>query len=246
VKQQDIAKITQNFLALKRKYFPRKFSASQHDLDDLLIEIKGAEDLRKPIRNRGQKAAAELKFIDETLKLLDLFGVKIFARIWIKGIGKPFVGRSVYTTTIDHMFRTFNLYAFSNNATGIAIADFRNPSLNSTISHTILTRKMKATGDEFPHVLEVPVFGHSENHAILQIADTVCSAILYPISMNVFCKGHVKNGHVHARDAFFKTRYSKRVKNLQFFSLISGSKHGSISVHDGIEVPKRTARHLFG
>ena len=185
--QGHITPLTKEFLNIKRKYFPKLFANSTHDLNDLLREIKGADDLRKPIRKKGKHATAQLKFIDEVLGLLVKYDVKLFSRIWVKGIARPFKGMSIYTITIHHLFRAFNDFLGKQKSTGIAIADFRNLQLNSPISHTILTRKMKANGDEFPNILELPVFGHSQNHAMLQIADAISSAILFPMAMHTYC-----------------------------------------------------------
>jgi hypothetical protein len=32
----------------------------------------------------------------------------------------------------------------------------------------------------------MPTFGHSENHAGLQLADLVCSALLFPMAMDAY------------------------------------------------------------
>ena len=245
IEQKNITPLTKEFLNIKRKYFPKLFANSTHDLNHLLHEIKGADDLRKPIRKKGKHATAQLRFIDDVLSLLATYDVKLFSRIWVKGIAKPFKGMSIYTITIHHLFRAFNDFLAKRGCTGIAIADFRNLQLNSPISHTILTRKLKASGDEFPNILELPVFGHSQNHAMLQIADVISSTILFPMATHTFCNGHVRNKLLHARDGFFKIRFGKRIKNLQVSYSSRGRKHYGISVDDGLEKPKRTAGLLF-
>jgi Protein of unknown function (DUF3800) len=245
IEQKNITPLTKEFLDVKRKYFPKLLTNSTHDLNHLLHEIKGADDLRKPIRKKGKHATAQLRFIDDVLGLLVKYDVKLFSRIWVKGIAKPFKGMSIYTITIHHLFRAFNDFLAKRGCTGIAIADFRNLQLNSPISHTILTRKLKASGDEFPNILELPVFGHSQNHAMLQIADVISSTILFPMATHTFCNGHVRNRLLHPRDGFFKIRFSRRIKNLQVSYSSKGRRHHGISVDDGLEKPKRTAGLLF-
>jgi hypothetical protein len=39
--------------------------------------------------------------------------------------------------------------------------------------------------------MEVPSFGHSDNHAGLQLADLICSAFLWPMAMHAYCEGHI-------------------------------------------------------
>jgi hypothetical protein len=245
VRQADAIPLTRDFLNIKRKYFPKKLSNAKHDLDHILIEIKGAADLRSHIRKNGAKAKAQLKFADDILATLKQYDVKIFSRIWIKGPGKQFSGRSVYTRTVQELCRAYSHFLDGQQATGVLIGDFRNPRLNSTIAHTIFTRKMKATGDEFPRILELPTFAHSENHAALQIADVVSSAMLYPMALDKFCRGHINSGHVNNNDAMIAHRFSKRIKNLQFRYSLKNKRIFSISVNDGILSPKRTAWTLF-
>ena len=51
-------------------------------------------------------------------------------------------------------------------------------------------------GDQYPHVLEMPTYGHSENHVGLQLADVICSALLFPMAVSAYCVGTVTNLHV--------------------------------------------------
>ncbi len=83
----DAAKVrslTLDFLNLKRQYFPKKFGNGNHQLDDVLVEIKGS-DLRSTIRQHGAHADATLKFIDDTLDLLRANEARLFATVWVKG-----------------------------------------------------------------------------------------------------------------------------------------------------------------
>ena len=64
--------------------------------------------------------------------------------------------------------------------------------------------------------LELPTFGHSENHAGLQVCDLVCSALLYPIACFAYCTGHVNNVHVQPRAADLRHRYGRSLKALQY------------------------------
>jgi hypothetical protein len=66
------------------------------------------------------------------------------------------------------------------------------------VSHSIFTQKFKAEGDQYPRVLEMPTFGHSNNHVGIQIADLLASALLYPMATCAYCRGHVSNVHVDA------------------------------------------------
>ncbi|WP_407943568.1 DUF3800 domain-containing protein [Maribrevibacterium harenarium] len=50
----NIIDLTHDFLALKRQFNPALCRSLTHDLDIVRHEIKGAEDLRKPIRKKNR------------------------------------------------------------------------------------------------------------------------------------------------------------------------------------------------
>ena len=240
----DLAKlpiITVEFLQLKRKYHPGKFT-SPHHLDDIREEIKGS-DLRSRIRKQGHLAMADLKLLDETLKLLKTHGSSFFASIWIKGINKPFKARPIYTRTIQFACESFQAFLASRDDIGFMVADFRTTQLNDQVAHSIFTQKYRAKGDPFPRILELPTFGISNNHVGLQITDLLCSSLLFPIATSSFCWGHIQGVHVHTRDLFIKRRYIKRVKALQYRYNKGGQIVGGVWVGDAIA--KRTSADFF-
>ncbi|MDR3220748.1 MAG: DUF3800 domain-containing protein, partial [Candidatus Accumulibacter sp.] len=162
----DAAKVhslTLGFLDLKRQYFPKKFGNNGHPLDDVLIEIKGS-DLRSTIRKHGAHADATLKFIDNTLDLLRTREARLFATVWVKGIGKPIDSRAIYTSSIQAACRNFSAFLDSRNDHGFMVADSRTPALNTQVSHSIFTQKYRAKGDPLSRLLDLPTFGHSNNH----------------------------------------------------------------------------------
>jgi hypothetical protein len=235
----DVAKVrelTLRFLELKRRYFPKKFGNGNHQLDDVLLEIKGS-DLRSTIRKHGAKADATLKFIDGTLDLLRNKNARLFASIWIKGIGKAIDSRAIYTTSIQAACRNFSAFLDWRDDTGFMIADFRTPGLNTQVSHSIFTQKYSAKGDSLARLLELPTFGHSDNHVPLQIADLICSTLLFPMATASYCAGHVKGKHVRGRDNFIKYRYASRIKALQYRykDTETGQLRGGIFVNDGLQ-----------
>ncbi|MGG1943587.1 DUF3800 domain-containing protein [Trinickia sp. NRRL B-1857] len=237
VQQDALSDITREFLALKRKYFPGSFT-SIHLLDDVREEIKGS-DLRSAIRKKAHKATTQLRFIDETLELLERYECRILADIWVKGIGTEFKARETYTQSVQHACRSFQAYLESKDARGFMVADFRTTQLNDQVAHSIFTQKYRAKGDPFSHILELPTFGVSNNHVGLQITDILCTTLLFPMASSVYCFGHVTGVHVNARDLVVRRRYAKRVKNLQFKS----GAYWSVSVWDKLK--KRASAELF-
>ena len=147
--------------------------------------------------------------------MIEKYDGRLFGRAWIKGIGTPFNGRSVYTFSMQDTCSTFQQFLESTTDQGFIIADSRNKPANTNVSHSVFTKKFQANGDAFPNLVEMPVFGHSDNHAGIQIADLVCSAVVFPMAIQTYCQGHVTSVHTRSY-APLKARYGPRLKNLQF------------------------------
>ena len=241
VPQDKVGHVTREFLTLKRRFFPGNFH-SVHYLDDIRDEIKGS-DVRTAIRKKGHRASAQLKFADSVLTLLQSVDAKLIACIWVKGLGKPIKERPVYTMSVQSICRHFQCFLNQQRDTGVIIADFRTTQLNDRVAHSIFTQKYRAKGDPFANILELPSFGVSNNHAGLQIADLLCSTLLFPLASATYCKGHVTGVHVNRHDAFLKRRYVKRLKRMQLRSNDGLPEPWSVRVRD--KLAKRSSREFF-
>lgn len=244
VEAGSLEALTQGFLDLKSTFYPGLRYPSTNHLDKIIPEIKGAELRRNAIRgNRNQRRHA-VGFLDKLLDMLDENNVKLMSRVWIKVPGQPFDGRAVYTYSIQWLYSTFEHFLSANESLGFAIADSRDPFKNSNVAHSVFTQKFRASSAVYQRVLELPTFGHSENHAGIQICDIVCSALLYPISAQVYCSGHVQNVHVQPGAAALRTRFGPRLKSLQYrYQNALGKWNGGIVVSDPIR--QRSAAHMF-
>jgi hypothetical protein len=71
------------------------------------------------------------------------------------------------------------LWPYRQDDLGFVIADSRMKRVNTQVSHSIFTQKFRTTGDTYDGIVEVPAFSHSDNHAGLELADAICSALLF-------------------------------------------------------------------
>lgn len=240
---QNLGNLTNRFLQLKCRFDPSIRRGTRHFLDTAKKELKGS-DLRREIRTSGRNRRRYIfSFLDDVLNLLEETDAKLLARIYIKKPGDPFDGRAVYASSIQQICNGFERHLSENDSTGLIIADSRTPALNSVVSHSIFTQKFQVAGDCYPHILEMPTFGHSENHIPIQITDIVCSALLTPMANDVYCQGHIKNIHVHGRDTHTRERYALRLRSLGYRYMDSGKVRGGITVNDAIA--HRSASELF-
>lgn len=146
-------------------------------------------------------------------------------------MGVPLVDKSVYTKSTQNIGIRYQKYLEQNNADGMMIADFRDPNRNSYVAHCIFTQKHKLGngGDVYPSINETPTFAISNNHACLQISDLICSALITPMAMRVFCTPGITSLHNHANYDAVLQRYRKRIKALQFHCQVKGQMYWGIT-----------------
>jgi len=248
VPQENVAELTREYLRLKRTFNPHYAANLQHDLQLILYEIKGSDlrsDIRKGNRNKRRRTFG---WLDKTLNLLERLDCQLVSRIYIKPPGGAFDGKKVYSASIQKICETFQAFLEEKQGTGIIIADSRTPQQNQHVSQSVFTQKFKITGDKYQNILEMPLFGHSENHAGLQIVDWLSSTLLFPIATETYCRGYIISKHLNPKDAEIKSRYAERLKGLQFRHQVQTEQgkfryFGGITVNDGIN--KKSSSHLF-
>lgn len=239
--QTSLHDVTMEFLAIKSRFFPNL--ASQHYLDAILAEVKGADIRRHAASDSRRKSRHALGFLDKFVSLLETHGARIVGRVLIKGIGTPIAGREVYTSYVQSICSYFQELLSSADESGFLIADSRTKPQNSNLSHSIFTQKFSARGDRYHRIVEMPTYGHSDNHVGLQMADLLCSALIFPLAVASYCAGHVSSVHVRPGFALLRKRYGARLKQLQFLYTEDGRRKGGITVSDNLG--RRPSRLLF-
>ena len=244
IDQAALATVTEEFLNLKAALFPRLIRQHGHWQDRVLAEIKGS-DLRRamrtgaPRRNRRQA----IGFLDKFVKLLEDYDVRIFGRVWIKEIGPPIGGRALYASSMQAICADFQNLLEAKDECGLVIADSRTPALNAAVAHSVFTEKFRASGDKHDRIVEMPTFGHSQNHVGIQIADLLVSALIFPMATYAFCRGHVNSVHVDRGFGRLTDRYGQRLLRLQHRYMDSGRRRGGITVDD--RLGHRSGGRLF-
>lgn len=225
---------TFDFLDLKVRFFPGKFTSGDSRLSRLLVEIKGA-DLRAAFRcdDRAQQRH-HLKLFGAFFDLLDRHECHLFGRVNIKGIAVPMNSAAVYTYGAQDICTTFHDLLITLDQHGLVIADSRNRPKNSNVSFSVFTQLFASGRSKLPRLVETPSFGHSENHAGLQACDWLCSGLVFPIAVYSFCLGHVQSVHVHPGYASLKTEFAPRLRRLQhrYVSPVDLRWRGGIVVND--------------
>lgn len=216
LRQQYLDGFTRDFLALKERFFPGLRPQSGEFLDWIKSEIKGS-DLRRIIREGNRDSRRQvIGFMDKGITLLEKYGARILGRIYIKGIGEPFNGTSVYSSAVQLLAKDFQKFLEEQNSTGLMILDSRNKPKNANVSHSLFTQKFKSSGDAYDRLLEMPLFVHSDNQAGIQVADLICSGMLFPMATYVYCMGFVNSVHVSYNYHKIRDMFGLRLKSMQY------------------------------
>lgn len=243
VDQARLAAITRELLALKQRFFPS--AALARHLDSILHEVKG-ETLRKALRRAARRNWSHaVGYLDHIMDIADRHGVKLLAKALVKAVGASNSDAGFYGAAMMHICGHFQAFLAQqgNGARGHVIADSRRKAQNTQVAHTIFTQMFQAAGNRYPGLVEMPTYGHSDNHAMLQMADTICSAVLFPMLTDAFCGG-LDNVHVSPRFASVRGRYRDVVQAMQYRYQHNGRWSGGILVTDATG-ERRNASLLF-
>jgi hypothetical protein len=245
VDHSRLTAVTHAFIDLKRTFSPGLAMRRGYEFfDALLDEMKGTDIRRDVISPRRRESRRAIRFLDQFVELLEYHKVRIFGRVWIKQLRYRMDGNAVFTSSIQAIFRCFQEQLEAEKDHGIVIADSRTPGQNVPVAHSIFTQKFRFAGDPYNRILEMPTFGHSNNHVGLQIADILASALLFPMSAFAYCSGHVNNVHVNPGFRILRDRYGPRLQQLQFrYANRDGRNAGGITVSDALG--KKNGSHLF-
>jgi Protein of unknown function (DUF3800) len=239
-----LEQITQDFLNLKFTWFPGLAYPSNKHLDKIIPEIKGADLRRNACRGSRNQRRHAIGFLDGLIRLLNDHDIKLIARVWVKALGQPFDGRPVYTSSIQALYTYFDHWLATQESFGFCIADSRDYLKNVNVAHSVFTQKYQLTSSVFGRILELPTFGHSENHAGIQLCDIVCSALLFPIATHTYCTGIVQNVHVQPAASVLRQRFGPVLKAMQHrYQEPTGRWVGGIVVSDAHQ--HRNASAMF-
>ncbi len=241
VRASAINDVTADFLSLKRRFYPGQ--AARH-LDYVLAEVKGSE-LRRAVRSGSQRERRHaLGVLDGVVRLIELHEIRLSGRVWVKESTKALKPDATYTFAIQDIARHFDEFLGQQNSLGLVMCDGRDHRQDVRVAHSVFTQKHKSEGDALPRILETPVFGKSDNHVGLQLADLVASALLFPIAARVYCADAGSGLHTAPEFDAIRSRYAHRLRSRRHtYRDATGRMRGGIVVSD--PSGRRPSRHLL-
>lgn len=246
IRQEQLAQLTRDVMLLKQRFFPNRKNIAPHWHDWLQVEVKGA-DLRRIIRDgAANEQRRVLRFLDQLLRLLERHGIQLTSRIYLKTALNGFDGTTTYSSAVQRFVETFEHRLAESSDTGIMILDSRNKGKNARVAHSVFTMKFRSGGTEYDRLSELPLFGHSECHALIQVADWISSALLFPMAVITYCPELVgTSAHVFPQFEIVRGKFGQRIKALQYrYEGVGNRKFGGITVLATGKDIQRTA--IFG
>ena len=244
VNQTRLSALVPEFLQLKRRFYPGLIPPASMFLDAVLKEVKGADirrDIAKGSRNQARHATL---FLSEIVDLALRANIKLCAKIFVKGIGQTLNSTAMYTTGCQSLFRSFDHFLATTDDIGFCIADSRTKGLNVPVAHSIFTQMFSSRQIQYPRIMELPTFGHSDNHVGVQLCDLLTSALIVPIAVHTYCTGHIANVHVQPGYTKIRAHFTGKLQQLLHRYQDSHLRwHGGLTVSDGIA--QRPSSEMF-
>nr|WP_232542275.1 DUF3800 domain-containing protein [Nocardia bovistercoris] len=233
VDNQRVHGLVYKFLQLKKKYRPALAKPTVKLSDLITHEIKGA-DLRKAVRDGGRNARrAVYSLLNDTLDLLEDSNAKVVGKIHIKGTAP--LARWVYAVTVAGIAEQLEAQSRAADTSGAIILDARTKVKNVPSVHRITTERFRVGGNPYPRLVESPVFGHSDAHVALQIADLIVSALLFPMACFAYSQGLISNIHINESYGEIRERFGSRLRLLEHRYVGAHGRHaGGVVVRDNL------------
>lgn len=218
VPDQRLTELTHSWLDIKRRYNPSIAKKSgQGWLDAIKHETKGTR-IRKAFRKgqTGRRRQNAIGVIDQTLLLLESTDCKLIGKAWILKLDHEIENPvGMYAAGLQFICGAFHAH-LSTDERGMVLVDSQTHHHNHRLAHNLFTARFGRT-PRYERLVDMPVFGHSENHAGLQIADFLCSALLAPIACSVYAGRYDGwNEHCGSDYLVLRDRFGERLQRLTY------------------------------
>lgn len=218
-----LSDLTSDFIDFKAAMFPKKFENLISPSAHLSTEIKGSELLHMYRASGRNKRRFAHKFVSNLIELVEKHDGKVAARVWVKDY-ENVLEQGNYNYAFQNIARIFSSHLKVNKDVGIVIADSRDHRGNSSVSKSILDRGLR--NSSFSSLVDVPVYGTSNNHAGIQIADLVSTCLVFPIAISAYCNRELITG-VHSPDKYDEVR-TMFVDDLERMQMTAYGRQGKI------------------
>lgn len=247
IPEKELRDLTHDWIELKARFNPDiRRVASKGWLDAILHDLKGTK-IRRGFRASGTRRQRKhaIGLIDGTLKLLERHDAQIVGRVWVKELDGANDAMALYQSSLQFICGAFHSQ-IPTRERGLVVVDSQTYWHNHRLAHSVFTQRF-GSKPKHEKLADMPVFGHSDNHAGLQIADLLCSAVLAPVASAVYAGAYSEwNSHCDSGFLDIRDRFGPRLEALTFSWQNDwiGRKSPSLVVNDPIR--KRASALMWG
>ena len=199
-------------------------------------------DIRNPASRNNHRRA--LGYLDHVVRLLERYQCRIMGEVLIKQPGETYNPAATYPNAVAELAATFDHQAADAGQRGWMMLDARTKVKNEGSVHAVTTRRYRRGGNTYPQLVESPVFGHSDTHVLLQLADIVASALVYPCACTAYHQPVVGDPHLDPSLQVVRATFGDRLNRLQhLYTDDAGNLRGGFRVID--RLGHQPARLLF-
>ncbi len=216
IPESELTQITHEWIELKKRFYPSVAKVGHGWLDAILHDIKGNK-VRIGFRGRATRRQKKnaVGVIDGTLKLLERHDCKILGYVWIKRLDGENDDMSIHGKSLQFICTAFDP-GLPKGERGMVVVDSQTYQHNHKLAHSVFTQRFGKI-PKHRGLVDMPVFGHSDNHAGLQIADLLCSTVLAPTASAVYA-GKYESWNTHCDSGYIdiRERFGQRLEALTF------------------------------
>ncbi|MDR1237980.1 MAG: DUF3800 domain-containing protein [Propionibacteriaceae bacterium] len=223
-----------DYVKLKTRFEP---SLRNRQLSDVIQhEIKGAS-IRRDIRTPGPRNTRRraIGYLDHVVGLLERYHCRILGRVLVKKPAGVYSPSATYPSAVAELAETLDKQAEAAQTTALMILDAQTKVKNEGNVHTITTRRYRRGGSAYPHLVESPVFGHSDTHILLQLADILASALIFPSACAAYLAPIASDPHLDPSSQLIRQTFGPRLAALEYrYSDDDGNRRGGFRVIDQV------------
>jgi hypothetical protein len=239
----DIAdRLLMDYIRLKTRFEPMLRNRQLSDV--IQHEIKGAS-IRRDIRTPGPRNTRRraIGYLDNVVSLMERYRCRILGRVLVKRPGGVYSPSATYPSAVAELAETLDRQAQSTDTTALMILDSQTKVKNEGNVHTITTRRYRKGGNAYPRLVESPVFGHSDTHILLQLADLLASALIFPSACAAYLTPVPGDPHLDPSSQVIRQTFGIRLAGLEYrYTDDRGDRRGGFRVIDRVG---GTATHLL-
>jgi hypothetical protein len=178
VDQAHIGKLQQDFLALKLQTLSARDRQTIGTSALVKFERKGSQFRRALKQQKRGSRRASLGFLDAFIQIPESNQISIEFACRLKGSAR--LSSDSYAESVAEILTSVNNHAQLHDARFLAVLDSRTHAKNApTVAYVF--DQMTTAHQPLSRLIEPPLFGHSDAHILLQVADVLASGMLAPM-----------------------------------------------------------------